>query len=286
MSFLRPIKHAITVVSAFLIYLSLSHASSDLSPEIIVAKHLESLGTAQARNAVKSRVVQGPATYHILTGGFGTIEGKSVLASEGQETNLLLKVSANGFHGEQFIYDGNKISVAGTYPDHSRSEFGDFLLGEDIAIRENLLGGVWCTGWPLLNVEAHKVKLHYEGTKKLDGVEYLALRYQPRRSTDLDIFLYFDPETYRHMATSYRVSRSSGIGTTDIATARRQLSRYEIVERFADFQTIDGLTMPTRYILRFTIESQRGFEKSVEWEVKPAGITNNISIDPLSFKPK
>jgi hypothetical protein len=264
MPFHFPIKHVVRVVSALLITFSLSYAA-DLTPEVIVAKHLESLGTAQARNAVKSRVVQGPATYHIVTGGYGTIDGKLVLATEGQKVNFLLKVNTVEFHGEQIIYDGDKISVAGTRPDHSRTEFGDFLLGEDIAVRENLLGGVWRTGWPLLDVEAHKAKLHYEGTKKLDGRDYLVLAYQPRKNTDLDIFLYFDPETYRHIATIYRASRSSGIGRSDISTARRQLERYYIEERFADFQTTDGLTLPTRYNLHFTFENQSGSERSVEW---------------------
>jgi hypothetical protein len=148
---------------------SVSLWAADMKPEEVVAKHLEAFGSTQARNAVKSRVVQGMATYRILAGGSGAIDGKSVVASEGRKTNYLFKINTNGYRGEQFICDGDKISIAATYSDKSRSEFGDFLLGQDIMLREPLFGGVWTTGWPLLDLEGHKAQLHYEGSKKVDG---------------------------------------------------------------------------------------------------------------------
>ena len=119
----------------------------------------------------------------------GAIDGKYVFASEGEKSNLLCKINATGFRGEQFIYDGNKVNIAGTYLDKSRSEFGDFLINQDIPIRENLLGGVWSSGWPLLNLERRGAKLHNEGLKKVDGRDLIVLRYQPKKRTDLSILL-------------------------------------------------------------------------------------------------
>jgi hypothetical protein len=259
---------------------------ADLTPETIVAKHLDSIGTAQARNSVKSRVVQAAATYRIHSGGSGAIDGKSIIASEGRKSNFLFKINTNGYRGEQFICDGDKTSIAGTYADHTRSEFGDFLLGQNVVVREPLLAGVWTTGWPLLDIEGHKAQLHFEGTKKVDGHEVVALRFRPKKGTDLDITLYFDPTTFRHVMTSYRATQQTGLGEDEIATARKTPTRYEIEERFSDFQTTDGITLPYHYDLRFTVEQETGFTKSVEWEVKALNIMNNETIDPRSFQVK
>jgi hypothetical protein len=255
-----------------------------MKPEEVVAKHLDAIGTAEARKSVKSRVVQGAATYRIHSGGSGAIDGKAVVASEGGKSNFLFKINTNGYRGEQFICDGNKTSVAGTYGDKTRSEFGDFVLAQNVVLREPLLGGVWTAGWPLLDVEAHKAQIHYEGSKKVDGRNLIALRYRPKKGTDLDIMLYFDPQTYQHVMTVYKASQQTGLGEGEIATARKQPTRYEIEERFSDFQTVDGLTLPSHYDLRYTEEQESGFTKSVEWEVRVTNLMNNVSIDPRSFE--
>lgn len=276
----------IRVLFLILINASVSLWAADMKPGEVVARHLDALGSAQARNSVKSRVVQGLATYRILAGGSGAIDGKSVVASEGRKSNYLFKINTNGYRGEQFICDGDKVSIAATYSDKSRSEFGDFILGQDIMLREPLFAGVWTTGWPLLDLDGHRAQLHYEGYKKVDGRDLIVLRFRPKRSTDLNILLYFDPQTYRHVMTTYRVTQQTGLGSGELDTAHRTPTRYEIEERFSDFQTTDGLTLPFRYDLRFTEELETGFTKSVEWEVKASSITNNLTIDARSFQVK
>jgi hypothetical protein len=260
--------------------------AADLSPGEIVLKHLDSIGSAQARSSVKSRVVQAGATYRVLVGGTGAIDGKSVIATAGQKSNFLFKINAGGFRGEQFICDGNKLSVAGTYADKTRSEFGNFILSEDVLLRENLLGGVWSVDWPLLDVEARKAKLHSEGTKKLDGKEFLVLLYQPKKTNDLEIYLYFDPQTFQHVASVYKLQPSNTMIGGETAMARRQSRRSQVEERFSDFKSADGLTLPTHYDLRFTLETENGFSKSIEWEVKAVSIGNNVPIDDRSFEVK
>jgi hypothetical protein len=284
MPFVRQI-----VTAAFLVLISSSLLlwAADVKTDEIVSKHLDSIGSPQVRGTIKSRVVQGGATYRIVVGGSGAIDGRFVFASEGPKSDFLFKVNASGYLGEQFICDGTKSSVAGTYPDKSRSEFGVFVLTQDALLRENLLGGVWSSGWPLFDIEARKAKLHYEGSKKVDGRDLLVLRYQPKKSTDMDIFLYFDPQTYQHVMSTYQAKITSGIGTHgETSSAGKQETRYRIEERFSDFQAKDGLTLPNHYDLRYTLELASGFTKSVEWEVRAIGIANNESIDPRSFQVK
>jgi len=73
------------------------------------------LAALRARSFAKSRVLQAPATYRILVGGHGAIDGKFVFASRGEESNFLFKINASTYLGEQFICDGHKFYVAGTY---------------------------------------------------------------------------------------------------------------------------------------------------------------------------
>lgn len=258
----------------------------DIKPEEVLAKHLDAIGSAQARKSIKSRAIQGAATYRVLVGGSGAIDGKFQFATEVPKSDYLFRINGSGYQGEQFIFDGSKTSVAGTWSDKSRSEFGNVILSEDIILRENLLGGVWSTGWPLLDLESHKAKLHVEGMKKIDGKELLAVRYQPKKSTDLEIVLYFDPQTYQHVATIYKMETSTSIEGGELEQSGKQRPRNKIEERFSDFKSADGLTLPNHYDLRFTTETENGFTKTIEWEVKALSIANNMSIDPRVFQIK
>lgn len=233
-----------------------------------------------------SRAIQAFATYRILVGGSGAVDGKAQMASEGCKSDFLFKINAGTYRGEQFIFDGEHVGVVGTYADKRRSEFGNFVLTRDILLRENLLGGVWSTSWALLDVEGRKAKLHSEGTKKVDGKELLAVRYIPKKNTDLDIVMYFDPQTFHHVMTIYRMEPPTSVVGGETAQALKSTRRNRLEERFSDFQTINGLTLPTHYDLRYTLEAESGFTKSIEWEVQNANIVNNIGIDPRSFEVK
>jgi len=259
-------------------------AADDIKIEDILQRHLDAIGTSDSRTAAKSRVMQGTAAYKILVGGSGTITGKSVLVSEGPRLHLLLKINANGYRGEKFVRNGDKTFVAGTYNDATRSEFGEFLRANDVPLREGLLGGVLTTGWPLLDLTSHGAKMHYEGKKKVDGQELLAVSYRPKKSTDLTITLYFTPDNFRHVKTIYTTEAAAGIGPSETESARQNLARYRIEERYSDFKTVDGLTLPWHYDLRYQQELQNGFTKLVEWDVTAASIDNNVSLDPRNFE--
>jgi hypothetical protein len=103
----------------------------------------------------------------------------------------------------------------------------------------------------------------------------------------MNILLYFDPQTYQHVLTTYRVTVTSSIGTGGETTStQQQETRYSLEEHFSDFQTKDGLTLPTHYDLRYTAELSNGFTKNIEWEVRATDIMNNQSIDPRAFEVK
>jgi len=302
--------------------------AAELKPEQLIAKHLDSIGTAEARKSVKTRVVQGTAQYKILVGGAGTLDGKAVMVSEGDKLRLLLKFENNDYKGEQFVSDGSRLEVAATTSQRSRSPLGDFIYTQNTAIHEGLFGGVLSTAWPLLNLDERKPKLSYEGLKTVDGRQLHLLRYKPKKSSDQTIDLYFDPETYRHVLTVYSLTVRSQLsqGTTyqsaggsnipvqmtqtstvdqlkgstpdnpnpgssaaqspETAQAQQQNTRYRIEERFSDFKTADGLTMPTHYDVHFSRELQSGATSVYEWDVKVSDIGENVTLDPKNFQPK
>ena len=280
-------------------------AEEKITAEDLLQRHLDSIGTAAVRGAAKSRVIEGTTAYRVLVGGSGEIDGKAVLVSDGRKLQMLLKINAPQYTGERFICDGDKTSVAGTYADKTRSEFGEFLRAEDMPLREGLLGGVLSTGWSLLELNARKGKLKYLGLKKLDGTDFQAVAYQPKKTSDMDITLYFDAETFRHVRTVYTASVHAGLGKAgnvdptaipsergtmplstgdDVSSARQQQTRYRIEERFSDFKTVDGLSLPGRYDLRFQEELQNGFTKTVEWETTTTRVLNNIPVDARNFQ--
>jgi hypothetical protein len=294
---------------------------ADQKPEDIVAKYLDSLGTPQARAAAKSRVGQGAATFKMLVGGAGSLEGKGVFVSEGDKMQFMMKFPNNDYRGEQFIFDGKKLQVTASTSKQGRSTLGEFVYTQDAIVKDGLFGGELTTAFPLLNLEARKAKLSYDGEKTIDGQKVFDLRYKPKKSSDLEIHLYFDAETHRHVMTVYTLRVRPGMGyvdpqlsaavpanagpggdvatgelmsptggvvtdTSETATARQQETRYRLEERFSDFKTVDGLTLPTRYKLHFSQELASGKTTVNEWDIAADQVMDNVNPDPRNFQVK
>ena len=185
--------------------------AADMKPEDLVAKHLDSIGTADVR-AAKSRIVQGTSLFKIRVGGGGELSGTSALVSEGRKSVLMIKLANNDYRGEQFVTDGDKVSVAATTSDHKWSDFGYFVRAQDQIVREGLLGGELTTAWALLHLTENKAKLSFDGEKKIDGRSAYQLTYHSKKRDELTVHLYFDPQTFQHIATTYAITLASGLG--------------------------------------------------------------------------
>jgi hypothetical protein len=66
--------------------------ATDLIPEEIVARHVDSIGTPEVRNAARTRIVQGTVQFKIRVGGGGELRGTSAFVSEGRKSVLMLKL--------------------------------------------------------------------------------------------------------------------------------------------------------------------------------------------------
>jgi hypothetical protein len=296
-------------------FAKLPAANTVSTPDELVAQHLDSIASAQNRATLKSRAVQGPVEFKILVGGAGTLDGKAVLVSEGKKFQFMMKLQNVDYRGEQFIFDGDKDSVAFSTSRQSRSSLGSFMFVQDAAMREGLWGGELSTAWPLLNLGERKAKLDFDGLKKIDGQDLYEVRYRPHKSSDLDIKLYFDPQTGHHVRTVYSYSSSSSFanmapssavglqsssggkggfsegsqgvgGTAETAGARQFPNRYRLEEKFSDFKTVDGVTLPTHYDIQFSQELQNGKTTLSDWDMKGLEVLNNVSLDVHTFDVK
>ena len=286
-----------------------SLAKDEMPVAELVKKHLDSIGTEQARATVKTRVVQGSLRFRLVNvSSGGNQDGKIVIASEGNKLVTLLKLPNPTYHGERFVSDGKKTTIANVRPG-VYSEFGQFVLVHDEILREGLWTGVFSTGWPLQNLEDRHAKLQYKGLKKVDGRELHQVLYLPSKRSDLEIELYFDSE-FHHVMSAYSYTISPQIGLTEVNTANQQVTRYRLEERFTDFKMMDNLTLPTRWTVVFMPDVPQGayvegaggsggFPKSGvaplfgashnainEFAATELSVSNNVSLDPKNFEVK
>lgn len=265
-------------------------AQDKMKPEELIAKHLDSIGTAEVRAAVKTRTVNGKFVMHPIVGGTGDSMGDAGVLTSGQRMKLLLRSSSERYAGEKVWFDGKRPGVdmanVGT-----RTYLGDFLYHNDCILRDGLFSGAVGTSWALEDVKARGAKLVYDGLKVVDGKSLLQLTYIPKKSaSELEIRLFFDPETYRHVMTQYKIevvpymSVRASRNDRQASTQNSSKTRYNIVERFSEFQTADGITLPTKWQIDYSVDPVDPIQ--MRWTVDWTRISNNPNIDLKAVFPE
>jgi hypothetical protein len=261
--------------------LSFPAAAQKLKVEEIVTKHLDSIGAADKRAAVKSQIAVGDGTAKFLSQKDQVLQGRLVLASAGEKNFFGMSINSPNYPGERFSFDGKKAKVAYVQTGQ-RSILGNFLLSNPLALEESLLGGTLSTSWALRNMSENKARLSSEGTKKIDGREVYAVNYSRKGSGDLTITLFFDKETFRHVRTEYKRTSSASIGRTVDESARMSETRLKVVEDFSDFRDEKGLTLPHGYRLVYSITGQNGTTE-IEWSFKLSEFAFNQTLEEKTF---
>jgi hypothetical protein len=297
--FVNPKTWATLVAVLYFAAGSISARAEDFKPEDIVSHHLNSIAPAEVRAAIKSRVVQGTLKFHILVGGGGDVSGTWGRVSEQRQSNFVMRFAAGGdWRGEQFVFDGERTSFATATSSHTRSVFAQFVSSQNFIIKEGLLGGELSTGWALQNLDQTHARLQSLGRKKIDGQELIGIQYISKASTDVQVKIYFEPETYRHVMTVYTMDISPNMGQEITESVYQHDNRYTIEERFSEFKAVDGLTLPTHYRLQYTQEVQNnatrqadtanmlGTTRVYDWDMTVDSIRNNLSLDAANFRVK
>lgn len=267
---------AIVVVSAPVVSVS---AQEKLKVEDVVAKHLEALGSAEARN--KSRIIQGTAVGTFRLGGSGSAEGGAVIASQDVKSLVSIVFGSTDYPYERVGYDGKMVTTGELSPG-VRSKLGLFFMKHEMPVREGLLGSVLSTAWPLLDVSARNPKLKYSGVKKVGNRKAYALTYEGKNSGGLKTTLFFDAETFQHFRTEYEKRQIQAMPNQPSVTQQQGDSVTKLVEEFADFKEEGGLMLPHQYKITLSIESlsQRVLQDFV---FKLAQFSFNQKIDDSQF---
>lgn len=276
-----------------LLFASFSPAlAADKKAEDIVTQHLDSIGTAEARVALKSLGVQGTLRFKIIVGGAGETTGNWQHFSEQRKSNFAMKFGGSDWWGERFVFDGDKTYFAAATSSHQRSAFGEFVRTHDFIIKDGLLGGELSTNWALQGLalqgpDGNRIKLDYLGVKKIDGRDVQAIEYLSKSNGEMTVTLYFDPETYHHVMTIFSVMRGAiRAHHTDTASAHEQEVHYTIEERFSNFQTDNGITLPRHYDLQFNQQPPSGKTSVYDWDMTADKIFANPKIAPANFQEK
>lgn len=256
-------------------------AEQKLKPEELIAKHLESIGTAEARAAARNRIITGISELTLKQGGSGNLLGSALLASEGNKNLLMMAFDRPDYPAEKIGYNGHKLSVQAIRPG-VRTPLGEFFRTHEEMFKEGLVGGTLSQSWPLLNVAARAPKLEYGGTKKFDGRLAHELKYTPNKGSSLKIKLYFDAENFRHIRTEYERVIAATMGPRPGASAGRLDTRYKVVEEFSDFKEENGLTLPHTYKFELRISSESA-PMLLEWVLNLQKFSFNQSMSGKEF---
>jgi len=259
----------------------LAQETKKLTAEEVIASHLESIGTAEARSSFKSVVAQGVVTGTIRVGGAGTGKGGAVMASQGPMSLIGLIFGQQEYSNEKAAFDGQKLTL-GEYRPGVRTRFGNFLLTHDVLFREGLLGGTLSTAWPFRDMSGPKGKLRYLGTKNVNDRKAYVLGYEPRSGGNLDIKLYFDAETFQHLRSEYHQEFSAPSVTNPDKAARQKGTRFKLTEDFSDFRREANLVLPHNYKIQLTIDNE-GDPLLQDWVVTLSQFLFNKTLDAKQF---
>jgi hypothetical protein len=267
------------ILSCLVLYLGVSDylpAKDEMTPEQLVAEHLKSIGTPETLAQIKTRSINGISTMKYITGGSAQLAGQVQWVSEKGRMGLVIRFGARDYPGEHIAFDGNDVMVDYIQTGGQRSPLGNFLLTYNGLIKNGLLGGVLHADWPLLNTLDSKPKMKIK-RKKVEDRELLEVEYMPKKSMeDVKVKLYFDPSTYQHVMTEYRLRKVSMGGS--LSTKAESTDNYLLTEKFEDFKAVDGLTLPHKYSLSYQFQGSSGsFE--VIYTVDAEKIGHNGTID-------
>ncbi|MFN2493871.1 MAG: hypothetical protein ABR501_13410 [Pyrinomonadaceae bacterium] len=269
-------------VLAMLSIVSSSSPSTDkLTVQDLVARHLESIGKPEARASITTRIISGNSLVVFRTPPPGQATGRAVLASEGLKSLIGMSFPNPVYPREQLGFDGKSFLAAYTTPG-VRSSLGSFLMTHDLVFRQGLMGGTLTTAWPLLDLTARNPRLEYVGLKTVDKRRMHELKYLARGGSDLQIALFFEEETFRHVRTQYERVIAASIGTRSSIDAKERETRYKMVEEFSDYKQEGPLTLPHSYKIKLATDTESG-SFLADWQINLTQFTFNERIDPASF---
>lgn len=232
--------------------------------EDILAKHIASIGTREAIAAARNRKLEGIAQVRNIRRQNVTITGGAFLASTEDKHVILMAFDADNvgdYRGERVMYDGTKVIIPYVTA-ADRSPAGAFIFEYPEIAQRYMFGGALSSGWALLDPAAKVGKFELQGREKIGSTEAYKIKYVPKGGSSLNIRMYFDTASFRHLRTEYQ--RTETAGTVRVDEGRLTENRYKLIEDFSDFTEVNGLVLPKTYKVTFRFETLRQ-SAEIEW---------------------
>jgi len=278
---LRVMRCLIATAILFLTTGVIGQDKPKLKAEEILAKHIESIGSPDAIAAGRNRKFEGTAQVRNVRRSTSTVLGGAFLASTADKHVALMAFETTNpadYKGERIPFDGKNLTIPYVTA-AERSPVGSFVFEYPEIARGYIFGGTLFSSWAL--VDAGKVgKFELQGREKIDGVETYKIRYVPKGGSSLNIRMYFDAATFRHLRTEY--TRTETAGTVRVDEGRLNENRYKLIEDFADFGEFNGLTLPKTYKVTFRYETLRS-SSEIEWTIKLTRFSFDAKTEPEIF---
>lgn len=237
-------------VAAMLALLAASVFADDPKPEEIVAKHVESIGKKDVRDSVKTLIAIGQNEFESLVpaikGG-----GRGMVVSDPGNLMFALAFNSSDYPFERIGYFGTKVDIPYVSAGN-RSFLGLFLSEHSAVVTSGLFTGAMSLRWPFLGQGGQKPNVNKSQSGKVDGRKCYVLTFVPKSggSSELVIRLYFDAETFQHVQSEYRREIPAGFQTFGQQNQNTQ-STLTLTEKFSNFKTVNGLTLPYSYSTTF-----------------------------------
>jgi hypothetical protein len=272
------IPHVITCAAALAVAFALPGAAQKkMVPEELVKLHLQALTAGVPVPRELGIDAKGTVAAVTPARASGLLPGTFQLTSGATGGRLHMHFGTDLYEGETFTVDGDKVDIANAQPrTGSRSAVGNFVARHRVIVSEGLIGGVLNARWPLHDIAARKPKLWYDGLKTLSGRELHKMRYRAKDNQgSLEVELYFDPATYRHVASVYATSQSQQLAATPELSSQQADQYFRIEERFGRFETAGDFTVPKSWSLRFERSGNSANEWKYDMSVQTIGVSGS-----------
>jgi hypothetical protein len=243
-----------------------------LTADDVVARHVASIGTAEAQSAAGGRVVKGPVQYvrkpvtndesDPFAGRTTNITVPMTLASGGARYFIDIQYGGKDYPFDRIVYDGNKVKNARLFAPGNYTVIAGLLKDNDWLLKSGLLGGPLTTAWILLSPGERFEKLDYAGIKKGAGKPGHRLNARLRGDSEHEIAFYFDPETFQLFRTEIWIGPN----------ARRKLE-----QDFSDYKTVHDLSLPHSWTMTLDAPQDR-------WQLKVAEVHVASELPEQAFK--
>ena len=133
--------------------LATATAAVDLSPQEVVAKHLDSIGKKEKRDEIKTLMAMGLSEFE-AKGMSAKGGGKAIVVSNADNLFWVISLNSREYPFEKVGYFGSKISLP-FITSGTRSLIGAFLADHSKVVSDGLFGGAMSLRWNLLDIEKH-----------------------------------------------------------------------------------------------------------------------------------